>query len=63
MDRNKKGQFLKGTTPNPNGRPRKKLNLFDEAIKENEEKIIKHYLKMVFSDNEVLLDLMKRILK
>lgn len=61
-DRNHKGQFLKGTVPNPTGRPKKKPNYFLTAIGKIEEQIIEHYIKRAFLNDQVLIDLIRRIL-
>ena len=63
-DRNEKGQFLKGTVPNPKGRPRKKRGInIDTFIQGTEKTIFKRYLERAMESDEVLINLVDRILK
>jgi len=62
--RNKKGQFLKGTVPNPSGRPRKKPKIDINTLVDGKEKaLFKRYLERAFENDEVLMNLIDRLLK
>lgn len=63
IDRTKNGQFKKGTdAPNPRGRP-VKLTLRKLISKEEEEELLRLYVKKAKHSDVVLVDLINRILK
>ena len=59
--RNEKGQFLKGTVPNPNGRPKKKPNYLEEQLEKKRERLAEMYIERASSNDDILIDLIRRL--
>ena len=64
MKRDENGRFLKGTVPNPKGRPKKKKPVtLADVLDGKEKELLKRYVERAEQSDVVLVDLVERILK